>query len=154
MRLVTLPLSSTDLRRTAGHTHAEYARPTTRAECRGGVRPCPWVSCKSHLGLDVLDERRGIIQVNPQAFELDGESCAEDAAERAETGELSYEEIGEMMGLSRQSVYQLEEQALSKLRRKHGRKDHEAEGGRTGPSKSASAAEPRAATDGAGAEVA
>jgi len=28
-------------------------RPITRADCAGGQRPCPFVSCKFHLKLDV-----------------------------------------------------------------------------------------------------
>jgi hypothetical protein len=28
-------------------------RPTTRAECRDEARPCPWVSCRHHLLLEV-----------------------------------------------------------------------------------------------------
>lgn len=160
MRVVTLPLTPGDPRRTAGHTHEDYVRPTTRAECRGGVRPCPWVSCKSHLGLDVLPERGGMLLLRPEVFEADEdgdaveESCAEDVAEQAGADGLSYEEIGELMGLSRQSVYQFEQRALAKLKETHGRKDDEDEGGRTGQGEGASAAQPRAAEDRARTEVA
>ena len=43
---------------------ATYERPVTRGDCLpggcNGQRPCPWVSCKAHLALDV-DERTGSI---------------------------------------------------------------------------------------------
>lgn len=31
-----------------------HERPRTRADCENGERPCPWVSCKMHLLLDVM----------------------------------------------------------------------------------------------------
>ena len=31
----------------------EYRRPASRTECKDGARPCPFVSCKYHLFLDV-----------------------------------------------------------------------------------------------------
>src|SRR5689334_10029935 len=31
----------------------DYEKPTKREECIGGARPCPFVSCKHHLFLDV-----------------------------------------------------------------------------------------------------
>lgn len=37
-------------------------RPRTRAECEGGVRPCPWVSCKHHLAIDVLASGSIVLQ--------------------------------------------------------------------------------------------
>lgn len=33
----------------------EPRRPRTRGECLGGYRPCPWVSCRHHLGVDVTE---------------------------------------------------------------------------------------------------
>lgn len=30
-------------------------RPQTRSECFDGPRPCPWVSCRHHLALEVRD---------------------------------------------------------------------------------------------------
>src|SRR5579862_5709934 len=30
----------------------DIPRPTSREECRGEMRPCPWVACKHHLYLD------------------------------------------------------------------------------------------------------
>lgn len=33
-----------------------YERPRTRGDCEGGIRPCPYVSCKHNLFIDVVDE--------------------------------------------------------------------------------------------------
>ena len=33
------------------------ARPLTRAECKDGPRPCPWVSCRHHLLLEVASAK-------------------------------------------------------------------------------------------------
>ena len=41
----------------------EADRPQSRADCAGGQRPCPWVSCKHHLFLDVNPET-GSIKLN------------------------------------------------------------------------------------------
>ena len=39
------------------YPETDYYKPQTRAECVDGPRPCPYVSCKHHLYLDV--RRRG-----------------------------------------------------------------------------------------------
>lgn len=31
-------------------------QPRTRGDCKGGPRPCPWVSCSMHLAFDVMPE--------------------------------------------------------------------------------------------------
>ena len=41
----------------------EIEHPETRADCVGGARPCPFVSCKHHLYLDV-SARTGAIKLN------------------------------------------------------------------------------------------
>src|SRR5262245_65050813 len=41
----------------------DIPRPTTRAECREEMRPCPWVACKHHLYLDINPET-GSIKIN------------------------------------------------------------------------------------------
>src|SRR5438094_1997367 len=68
------------------------ARPRTRAECRGGQRPCPWVACKHHLYLDI-NPKTGSIKLNfpdLEPWELQ-QSCALDIADG---GGLTLEEIG------------------------------------------------------------
>lgn len=45
-------------------------RPVTVGDCRGGVRPCPWVSCRFNLLIDVLDD--GSIVINAPSKRLAG----------------------------------------------------------------------------------
>jgi hypothetical protein len=52
-------------------------RPTNRSECKDGPRPCPWISCRHHLYLDVDDET-GAIKVNfPGLERRDADEVAE-----------------------------------------------------------------------------
>lgn len=95
----------------------EYERPRTRAECLHGphaARPCPFVSCKHHLYLDVND-RTGSIKLNfpdLEVWELP-ETCALDIADR---GGITLEEVGEIMNLTRERIRQLETRGLAKLK--------------------------------------
>ena len=61
----------------------DYEKPRTRAECAEGPRPCPYVSCKHHLYIDV-SARTGAIKLNFPDLEVWdlGESCALDVADR------------------------------------------------------------------------
>jgi hypothetical protein len=94
-----------------------YPRPVTRADCTQGEfadRPCPFVSCKYHLYLDV-SERTGAIKLNfpdLEVWELP-ESCALDIADR---GGITLEEVGAIMNLTRERIRQLETKGLAKLK--------------------------------------
>ncbi|MFO0610206.1 MAG: hypothetical protein U0324_44005 [Polyangiales bacterium] len=94
-------------------------RPVTREECReGGIngeRPCPWVSCKHHLYLDV-NERTGAVTLNRPGVEVWDleETCALDVAER---GEATHDEIASLLGITRGGAWMLERTALRKLDR-------------------------------------
>ena len=91
----------------------DIPRPTTREECRGEMRPCPWVACKHHLYLDINPET-GSIKINfpdLEPWELK-HTCALDVAER---GGITLEEVGEIMNLTRERVRQLETQGLARL---------------------------------------
>jgi hypothetical protein len=91
----------------------EYWRPTSRAECVEMERPCPFVSCKYHLYIDVHPVR-GSIKINfpdVEVWEMT-DTCALDIADR---GGITLEEVGVIMNLTRERVRQLETQGLSKL---------------------------------------
>ena len=78
------------------------------------MRPCPWVSCKHHLYLDVNPET-GSIKINfpdLESWEL-AETCALDVAER---GGITLEEVGEIMNLTRERIRQVEVRGLLKLK--------------------------------------
>ena len=91
-----------------------YRRPMTRAECEDGPRPCPYVSCKHHLYLDVNPET-GSIKLNFPHLEpwQMVESCSLDVAER---GGITLEEVGTIVNLTRERVRQVEVRATTKLR--------------------------------------
>lgn len=98
----------------AGMADELEQRPRTRGECRFGERPCPWVSCRHHLAIDV-NPYTGSITVNfPAIGPLDlRETCSLDVADR---GGLTLEEVGELLNLTRERIRQVEVRGLIKLR--------------------------------------
>jgi hypothetical protein len=91
----------------------DYEKPQTRVDCANGERPCPFVSCKHHLYLDVNPET-GSIKMNFPDIEVweMTETCALDVAER---GGVTLEEVGEIMNLTRERIRQLEMSGLARL---------------------------------------
>lgn len=88
--------------------------PLTRGDCREAERPCPYISCKWHLFLDV-SRKTGSIKFNyPDLIDHDGapeleylnETCALDIADR---GGVTLEDLGEIMNMTRERIRQLEE---------------------------------------------
>ncbi len=95
------------------YPESDYWKPRTRAECAVGPRPCPYVSCKHHLFIDV-SARTGAIKLNfpdLDVWEMT-ESCALDVADR---GGTTLEDVGAIMNLTRERIRQLEVKALAKL---------------------------------------
>jgi hypothetical protein len=88
-------------------------KPRTRADCKGGERPCPFVSCKHHLYLDV-SARTGAIKLNFPDLEVweMNETCALDVADR---GGATLEDVGAIMNLTRERIRQVEVKGLAKL---------------------------------------
>jgi hypothetical protein len=91
----------------------DVVKPRTRAECVEGERPCPFVSCKHHLYLDV-SARTGAIKLNFPDLEVweMTETCALDVADR---GGTTLEEVGAIMNLTRERIRQVEVKGLAKL---------------------------------------
>ncbi len=89
------------------------ARPVTRADCKDGPRPCPFVSCKHHLYLDV-SPRTGAIKFNRPELAVEDmeESCSLDVADG---GGASLEKVGAIMNVTRERVRQIEIIYLTKL---------------------------------------
>lgn len=96
----------------------EVARPQTRGDCLPGganeERPCPFVSCKYHLYMDV-SQLVGSIKLNFPGLEIHElpETCALDVADREGA---NIDEIGVVMNLTRQAVGLVEIKARRKLR--------------------------------------
>jgi Sigma-70, region 4 len=95
------------------YPEVDVERPRTRAECVDGERPCPFVSCKHHLYLDV-SARTGAIKLNFPDLEVweMTETCALDVADR---GGTTLEEVGAIMNLTRERIRQVEVKGLAKL---------------------------------------
>lgn len=92
----------------------DIKRPVQRADCLDGPRPCPWVSCKHHLFLDVNPET-GSIKLNfPDQDVWDmKDTCSLDVADR---GGITLEDVGEILNLTRERIRQVEVRGLLKLK--------------------------------------
>lgn len=88
--------------------------PVFRAECRRVPRPCPFVSCRYHLYLDVNEQ--GGIRFNFPDLPLEqlDPSCALDVVD--DRGDLAYANIGRLMNVTREGARQLVRAALEKIR--------------------------------------
>lgn len=93
--------------------------PLTRGDCLDGPRPCPFVSCRHHLLLDVHPNTGNLQVVFPDVFDPDGtprleempETCSLDVAD---LGGSTLEEVGEAMNVTRERVRQIEEKVLKR----------------------------------------
>jgi hypothetical protein len=86
-------------------------RPLTRADCEGAPRPCPWVSCRHHLYLDIT-EFGGLKHNYPGELESLTESCSLDVADR---GSHRLHQIGTILRITRERTRQIELRARERL---------------------------------------
>jgi hypothetical protein len=85
-------------------------RPLTWGECDGRVRPCPFVTCRHHLLLDIGEDGR-LLKAH-DFDEQDADSIAEALREMDETcsldvaarGGMTSRAVGELLGLCREEV--------------------------------------------------
>lgn len=112
----------------------DYDRPSTRSDCKSGARPCPWVSCRWHLYLDVSPQT-GALKLNFPDIgpERMLESCALDIAD---LGGRALEDVGAIMNLTRERVRQIEGEAMTKVAPLLGATFPEQFGGEAGPNRS------------------
>jgi len=78
--------------------------PKTRADCVDGPRPCPWISCRYHLGLPHESTKRGG-STNTCTLDL------------VVDGALPMAAIATELGVSIARIHQIETRALYKIRR-------------------------------------
>ena len=86
----------------------------TRADCENGPRPCPLVSCRYNLYLEVSPISGNLKLAFPDLRPEDMEhSCSLDVADR---GEETLDSVGGKLNLTRERVRQIELRALLRLR--------------------------------------
>lgn len=90
-------------------------RPLTRGDCVDGCRPCPWYSCRYHLGLDVDSRGRLYVHVDPDDLDESVATCALDAADR---GPHTLEQVGTVIGRTRERARQIELRARQRIARR------------------------------------
>ena len=98
----------------------DYQRPVTRADCLPGganeARPCPFVSCKWHLYLDVAESNGSITYRHPGEEVGDHpETCALDIAD---DGPQSHDTIAQLRGITHNAINIMEKGAIARLARK------------------------------------
>ena len=92
-------------------------RPVTRADCVGGQRPCPWVSCREHLGQvqpAVMRSKHRPWLTDADVLDVAdmGETCTLDVTDR---NGVTLDVIGDAIGVTREYVRQIEARLLARL---------------------------------------
>lgn len=88
--------------------------PMYRSECEWGPRPCPHITCRHHLLLEVYGGNQ-VRENHPDATIYDlAETCSLDVANK---GGLVLDQVGDLLGVTRERVRQIEASALRKIRR-------------------------------------
>ena len=96
-------------------------RPKVRGDCMRSPRPCPFVSCRHHLYLDVLPE--GEVRFNfplKESWELE-HTCSLDIADDNDahansTGETALLRVGTLLNVPGEVVREIEGPAIAKLK--------------------------------------
>jgi hypothetical protein len=97
-------------------THDDM-RPESRAECISAQRPCPWMSCRFHLGLE-MSPVGGLRYHDPERLDEMADTCALDVADR---GAITLDEVGTLTGVTRERIRQVESYALYQIKSAPGR---------------------------------
>ena len=93
----------------------DVPRPRTRADCAGGERLCPWVSCRHHLYLDYAACDTDTLKLNfpdREPWEL-ADTCALDVADR---GGEPRRIVAGLLNVTEDRVRQLEKEGMGKVR--------------------------------------
>jgi hypothetical protein len=93
---------------------AERDRPRTRAECERVPRPCPYVSCRWNLYLDVDEAGRIVIPDADTPIEERRYSCALDVIEDNPDG-VELTELAAITGFTREQLARIEEHGRARI---------------------------------------
>lgn len=89
--------------------------PKTRGDCVEGPRPCIWARCRHHLAIEV--SHVGNIKFSfPDVFVEDMPPARSCSLDIADSGPQPLEEVGLLLGITRERVRQLEGLALAKIK--------------------------------------
>lgn len=91
----------------------DFFSPTTRGDCAKVARPCPHVSCKFNLYLDV-NPKTGAVKFNFPDIEPEEmtHSCVLDVTD---TGYQTLEQVAIIMNMTRERIRQVEVTAMAKV---------------------------------------
>ena len=99
----------------------EMPRPKTREECKNIPRPCPYVTCRYNLYLDIRGD--GVLRINFPDREPE-EMLASCSLDLAEDGPRTLDSVAGLMGMSKERARQIEASAMQKLRKALGAKEY------------------------------
>ena len=114
-------------------TSPSHWRPRTRADCAEVPRPCPYVGCRHNLALEVRGDSESIHRAGVRSLSLRAsaarveewsdaavlalshmeETCSIDVSEG---GPVSLDKVGEILGISRERVRQIDKFARARLK--------------------------------------
>lgn len=103
------------------HDEDDPARPRDRNECKSIPRPCPFVTCRYNLYLDVRGD--GVLRINFPDREPE-DMLASCALDLAEDGPRTLDSVAGLMGMSKERARQIETAAMQKLRVALGTKEY------------------------------
>lgn len=86
-------------------------RPVARGDCLDGPRPCPWLSCRHHLYLEVAGDgflRPNFPEIEPSEMQ---ESCSLDVADR---GGAKLADVGALLNITRERARQIEAELVAR----------------------------------------
>ncbi len=88
------------------------ARPRVRSDCAAGSRPCPWVACRYHLYVHINHNGSLLLPYpNQEPWEIE-HTCALDVAAQ---GGHTLEDVGKVIGVTRERVRQISNIAIDKI---------------------------------------
>lgn len=100
-----------ELKRQNG-TNGKRRLPMTRGECEGGARPCPLVSCRHNLYLDVAPS--GNVRLNFPGLQPE-EMLVSCSLDLADEGPLTLDQLAQTLNLTRERARQVQDLALARL---------------------------------------
>lgn len=95
-------------------TPTDDPMPRTRGECPPHPVPCPFLECRHHLWFDRVVENGRVVHVRvTRLYGVESRTCSLRFAER---GPLTLDQVGRVLGVTRERVRQIECEALRQLR--------------------------------------